>query len=108
MAAGYETTSTAMSYCTYVLATQPDEQIKLYDEILAVFATSLSNINSENVQQIEYFDWFVKEVLRYYPIAGSIVTRRSTKRTKINDIDIPVDIPIAVDGMSLHFDPELW
>ena len=33
MAAGYETTSTALAYCTYVIATHPDVQDKLQAEI---------------------------------------------------------------------------
>ena len=37
MLAGYETTSTTLSYCTYVLAKQPEEQQKLVDEINSLF-----------------------------------------------------------------------
>jgi cytochrome P450 len=33
MVAGYKTTSTAIAYCKYVLATQPDIQENLVDEI---------------------------------------------------------------------------
>ena len=37
MLAGYETTSNALNYSTYVLATNQEEQLKLYDEISSVF-----------------------------------------------------------------------
>ena len=37
MLAGYETTSTTLAYSAYVLATLPDEQKKLFDEITSVF-----------------------------------------------------------------------
>jgi cytochrome P450 len=40
MLAGYETTSTTLTYCSFVLAKHPDEQQKLYDEISSVFGTS--------------------------------------------------------------------
>ena len=33
MIAGYETTSTTLTYCSYILAKHPDEQQKLFDEI---------------------------------------------------------------------------
>ena len=33
MLAGYESTSYALSYCFYVLATKPEEQQKLVEEI---------------------------------------------------------------------------
>ena len=71
MLAGYETTSTALSYSSHVLATHPSEQEKLYAEITSTFGTDLILINSDNVQDLEYLDWFVKEVLRYYPIGNS-------------------------------------
>ena len=38
MIAGYETTSTTLSYCTYILAKHPEEQIKLLDEINSFFS----------------------------------------------------------------------
>ena len=37
MLAGYDTTSNALSYMTYLLATHPDEQEKTRDEVDRVF-----------------------------------------------------------------------
>ncbi len=37
MLAGYETTSTTLSYSSYVLAKYPKEQEKLYDEIYSYY-----------------------------------------------------------------------
>lgn len=36
------------------------------------------------------------------------MARSCTKGTNIKGIDIPEDTAIAVDVLSLHFDPELW
>nr|UOU03264.1 cytochrome P450 3045C7 [Brachionus rubens] len=106
MLAGYETTSTTLSSCSHVLATHPEEQSKLHDEISSAFGSDLDSINSDSVQELHYLDMFVKEVLRMYPI-GTLV-RRCIKSTTIKGIHFPVNTPIAVDVMSLHFDPELW
>ena len=38
MFAGYDTTSTTLSYASFVLARYPDEQAKLLDEINSVLA----------------------------------------------------------------------
>ena len=38
----------------------------------------------------------------------SVVTRRCTKATQVKGIDIPEDQLIAVDVLSLHYNPEYW
>jgi cytochrome P450 len=40
--AGYETTSSALSFVTYLLATHPDVQKKLQEEIDVVFPNKVS------------------------------------------------------------------
>lgn len=45
MLAGYETTSTSLTYCTFVLATNQDEQQKLRSEIEQYFPKD-SNVNT--------------------------------------------------------------
>jgi cytochrome P450 len=38
MLAGYETTSTTLTYCSFVLAKHQEEQIKLLDEINSYYS----------------------------------------------------------------------
>ena len=74
MLAGYETTSTALSYCSFVLATNQEEQQKVRDEIDQHFSDPTgSEPNTENVKNLSYLDNFIKEVLRFYPIARTLV-----------------------------------
>jgi cytochrome P450 len=44
----------------------------------------------------------------FFPEIKSVVVRRCTNPTNIMGIDIPVDLEIAVDVLSLHYDPEIW
>jgi len=109
--AGYETTSTALSYISYVLATHPDEQQKLQEHIDAHFDPQTENDmpSYDTVSQMDYLDMFVRETLRMYPIAPVVVNRQSTEEFYIKDIGkIPAGTRIAVDMYSLHFDPDLW
>jgi cytochrome P450 len=76
MLAGYETTSTTLTYCPYVLATHPDEQQKLYDEINSHFGNEES-VDFDSVKDLQYLEMFLKEVLRMYPIANLYVTFRT-------------------------------
>nr|UOU03272.1 cytochrome P450 3045C2 [Brachionus rubens] len=107
MIAGYETTSIALTYACYCLAKYPNEQLKLYEIIKNKF-DSEDEINSDSVQEIEYLDMFVKEVLRCYPTGTSIISRRCTKSTFVKGIDIPEGLVISVDVLSLHQDQDLW
>ncbi len=80
MAAGYETTSTALAYSTYVLATKLDIQDKVIDEII-------QHVNGEDIYEIAmnlpYLDLFIKEVLRMYPISSKATTRECNATTTV-------------------------
>ena len=84
MVAGYETTSTALAYSTYILATMPDIQEKLIEEINQ---KNWDNINEETAYEtaanIPYLDMFVREVLRMYPITARALTRKCNATTNV-------------------------
>jgi cytochrome P450 len=50
MLAGYETTSSTLTYCSYILAKHPEEQHKLIDEINSHF-----NKESKVILQIFFY-----------------------------------------------------
>jgi cytochrome P450 len=86
MLAGYETTSTTLSYSTYVLAKFQEEQQKLYEEILSYYnasnddadsndLSSTQTANLESLNKLEYLDMFIKEVLRMYPIGNRFIKK---------------------------------
>ena len=61
-----------MAYATYVLATLPEEQQKLYDEIVSVFGYEKNlKPDADSVGKLNYMELFIKEVLRYYPIGNT-------------------------------------
>ena len=43
-----------------------------------------------------------------YPIANPNINRRCVNETKINGIDIPKDLIVAVDVLSVHNNSEIW
>ncbi|CAF1138136.1 unnamed protein product, partial [Didymodactylos carnosus] len=103
--AGYETTSTSLAYCTYVLANHPDVQEKLQDEIDKNFDSEndIEHPNYDIISNMEYMDIFIKEVLRMYPIPVSIINRECNKDTTVCGYKIT-----KADVYSIHYDPELW
>lgn len=84
MVAGYETTSTALAYCTYVLAREQDVQEKLVDEINQ---TNWDDADGEKVYEIamnlSYLDLFIREVLRMYPLASKPMSRECNTTTTV-------------------------
>ena len=73
MIAGYETTSTALAYSTYILATRQDIQDKLVQEIDQ--NNYKEDDNYDTATNLTYLDLFVREVLRMYPVTVKAMTR---------------------------------
>lgn len=111
MIAGYETTSTALAFVSYVLATHPDEQRQLQDHIDAQFDTQDEHTmpSYDLVMQIEYLDMFIRETLRMYPIAPLVVSRQNAEEYHLKNFGtIPIGTSITTDMYALHYDPDLW
>lgn len=79
MAAGFETTSTALAYCTYILATKSDIQQKLQAEI---DEHQGKEIDYDLVSKMTFMDLFIREVLRMFPISA-IANNRLCNQTTI-------------------------
>ncbi|XP_077880897.1 cytochrome P450 3A12-like [Ictidomys tridecemlineatus] len=65
--AGYETTSTTLSFIMYLLATHPDVQKKLQQEIDETFPDK-APVTYDVLFEMKYLDMVVNETLRLYPI----------------------------------------
>ena len=85
--AGYETTSTALGYCTYRLATHQDVQEKLYKELVEHWSSDTASYDVI-MSKLTYMDSFVREVLRMHPIATQAVNRQCLEDTHITGYDI--------------------
>jgi cytochrome P450 family 13 len=84
MIAGYETTSTALAYSTYVLATQPKIQDKLLEEINQnYFDNNKEQDAYEQTANLLYLDMFIREVLRMYPITSKGQIRECNITTNV-------------------------
>ena len=96
MTAGYETTSTALAYATYVLAKHPEVLQKLQTEIDQLPLNDDDTSDEETkkypdydvVAQMSYMDMFVSEVLRMYPIGNGGVQRLASEDTVVQGIKI--------------------
>nr|XP_042125964.1 cytochrome P450 3A41-like [Peromyscus maniculatus bairdii] len=104
--AGYETTSTTLSFITYLLAIHPHVQKKLQQEIDTVFPNK-APVTYEALVEMEYLDMVVNETMRLHPVAIRL-NRLNKKDAEINGVFIPKGTQVAIPVFVLHRDPKYW
>ncbi|XP_078096280.1 cytochrome P450 3A30-like [Mustelus asterias] len=104
--AGYETTSNTLSYVAHGLATHPDVQKKLQQEIDEAFPNKASP-TYDGVMQLEYLEMVISETLRLFPPAPRI-DRVCKKDVQLNGVNIPKGTVVMVPAYVLHHDPAYW
>ncbi|XP_036248466.1 cytochrome P450 3A12-like [Molothrus ater] len=104
--AGYETTSSTLSYIAYNLATHPDVQQRLQDEVDAHLPNKAAPTYAA-VTQMEYLDMVVSESIRLYP-AGGRIERVCKKTVELNGVTIPEGMVVMIPAFVLHRDPQYW
>ncbi|KFU86671.1 Cytochrome P450 3A24, partial [Chaetura pelagica] len=104
--AGYEPTSNTLSYLAYELATHPDVQQKLLEEIDTVLPNK-APLTYDAMMQLEYLDMAVNETLRLFPLGGRI-ERTCKKDVEINGVTIPKGTIVMIPPFVLQRSPEYW
>ncbi|CAF0846610.1 unnamed protein product [Adineta steineri] len=105
LVAGFDTTSTMLAYCTYILATHPDVQKKLQAEVDDQHEKEL---DFDTVTKMEYMELFVREVLRMYPPSVAAITRLCDQTTTVCGHNIEKGSVIQPDILSVHYNSDLW
>ncbi|XP_052023972.1 cytochrome P450 3A11-like [Apodemus sylvaticus] len=104
--AGYEANSSTLSFALYSLATHPDIQKKLQQEIDRALP-SKAPPTYDVVMEMEYLDMVLSETLRLYPIANRL-ERVSKKDVEIDGVFIPKGSTVMIPSYALHHDPQHW
>jgi len=65
--AGFDISSTAMSFVAHEIAANPEIQTKLQQEIDKILNESNKEVSYEVINQLEYLDAVISEALRLYP-----------------------------------------
>nr|XP_016926191.1 probable cytochrome P450 6a14 [Drosophila suzukii] len=112
--AGFETSSSNMSYALFELAKNQDVQEKLRLEISEVIAKH-GELTYEAMLDMPYLDQTITETLRKYPALGSL-TRLATEDYEIPNSDGGDGEPIILEKgtivhipvLAIHYDPEIY
>jgi len=114
--AGHETTALALSWAWFLLATHPDAQATLQQEVDRVLSGRLPA--AEDVEKLEYTNRVIRETLRLYPPAW-VMTRMAATAVEIGGYLLPPGSNVILSPWVTqrdarffprpeHFDPERW
>nr|XP_054763220.1 cytochrome P450 3A6-like [Lytechinus pictus] len=104
--AGYETTTTALTLTAYLLATNPDQQDRLIDEIDRLAPTA-EDINYESLKKLVSLENIISESLRLYP-PGAVIDRVCNQTTTINGHEFRAGDSVSIPIWSVQRDPNHW
>ncbi|XP_054157203.1 cytochrome P450 3A9-like [Oppia nitens] len=106
--AGYETTATLLAHLIYLLAINPEAQLKLVDEIRG-HCDANGHIDYETIIRLPYLDACISEALRMYGPAP-ITSRVPSQDYKLGNTGITVEkgTTIMIPIHALHHCPDYF
>uniref|UniRef100_A0A8B9W8R4 Thromboxane-A synthase n=1 Tax=Bos mutus grunniens TaxID=30521 RepID=A0A8B9W8R4_BOSMU len=105
--AGYEIVTNTLSFATYLLATNPECQEKLLEEVDCFSKEHLAPEYCSLQEGLPYLDMVIKETLRMYPPAFRF-TRVAAQDCEVLGQRIPAGAVLETAVGALHYDPEHW
>ncbi|XP_075977540.1 cytochrome P450 9e2-like [Anticarsia gemmatalis] len=105
--AGYETSSTLLSFAIHELATKPDLQTKLREHVTEM--TEGKQLDYDLLAKLHYLEGFLLETLRMYPPLAR-VDRVCTKPYVLPGSSIQVNVGdvLTIPVYGIHMDPEYY
>ncbi|KAJ7656162.1 cytochrome P450 [Mycena polygramma] len=108
LGAGQVTTSSALGWLWFCLATFPEQARKLYASLIAAGLRVDKEITADELGKLEYLDWFIKETQRLYNPAFQ-PTRQAQKDVIMpGGFFVPKGSQVTVALHSLMVNPEHW
>uniref|UniRef100_A0A1A9V3D3 Cytochrome P450 n=1 Tax=Glossina austeni TaxID=7395 RepID=A0A1A9V3D3_GLOAU len=112
--AGFESTSTTMSFALYELAKHPEMQERLRKEICDTLNESRGEISQQIIESLEYMQMIIDETLRLYPPLPfldrecSLPKGQSYSLEPFHSFSIPAGMPVYTPVYALHMDPKYF
>lgn len=109
LAAGHETTATAMTWAVYMLCLNPDVQTRLRAEVRGNLPSldSTESVTSQQIDNMPYLQAVCSEVLRYYPPVP-LTLRDAGVDTQIMGHIIPKGTRVLLIPWAVNKSEELW
>ncbi|XP_055691226.1 cytochrome P450 4c21-like [Lutzomyia longipalpis] len=107
VAGGFETIALTSSYCILMLAMHPEHQQRIYEEIISVGSRKVDEISFDDLNNYDFLDRFIKEVLRLFSPLPFIV-RTATEAFNLGKYSIPSGTNIVCPIYLIHRNKEIW
>ncbi|GAB5492505.1 MAG: cytochrome P450 [Phototrophicaceae bacterium] len=104
--AGHETTSNALTWALYLISQHPDVEAKLQQEVDTVLAGRRPTLM--DLRELPYTNMIIKETLRLYPPAWTLMVRQIIEDVTLGDYHLPKGNAVIVSPYVLHHHPNLW
>lgn len=104
--AGYETTATTLSFCTYELAMNPQVQERLYEEVME-HVDNKGNISYETLCKLPYLDAVLCETLRKHPPAVR-TGREVAEDLKLGGVPLKKGMNLEIPIYAIHHDEQFY
>lgn len=108
--AGFETSSSTLSFCLYELAKNKNIQRRAQEDVDRVLKSEgTDGFTYDLLSELKYVEYCIDETLRKYPIVP-VHFRKAVRDYKVNDSDlvIPKDSSIFIPVFAFHRDPEIF
>lgn len=107
--AGYETSSTTLTYVAYELAMNPEIQERLREEINEVVERH-GGVSYEAIFDMPYLDCVINEALRKYPPGRLLIRRMNQESYTIpgTEINLKLNDLVAVSIHGIQHDPLIY
>ena len=105
MLAGHETSANALAWTLYLLATHPEVEARLTEELDAHLSGAPAT--AADLPGVPYLKQVVQESMRIYPPAWGF-SRRAERETEIGGYRLPAGAYVAVVPYALHRHREFW
>lgn len=104
-AAGYEVTTFSMAFTLYLVATHPEVEARLLEELDRVLGDA--PLTMETLGQLTYNEQVVNEALRLLPVT-TVVTRQAVEAVEFDGYTIPKGAQVLVSPWTLHRREEIY
>ncbi|XP_026740683.1 cytochrome P450 6B4-like [Trichoplusia ni] len=106
--AGFETSSTSLTFALFELAKNPEKQDRAIEDVDAYLRRHENKLEYECVAEVPYLEACVDEAMRLYPVLGVVTRETSADYVFPSGLKIEKGIRVHLPLYKLHYNPDYF